>query len=216
MLQLRTIQDSFQPHWNWTSMIKNSGGTKFLYWFHCLTRPRKVNYMNCYTGNDDVTILDLLLDHLYVGQYYKTGVKFGQNFTIPATAQKSDREIVLTGESVECGDHDFSSEKLTQYTTLRMNLTETPVESLFSSGKDGNEQICMSVHDETMDCSTGIKHVANLYIIMIYEEEMTTTSLVADGGRPTPYFVLVKCDGGPEQNLSHLKNQIYMFALLLV
>ena len=42
-----------------------------------------------------------------------------------------------------------------------------------------------------MNSSTGIKHVENLYIIMIEEVEMITPGLIAGEGRLTPYFVPV-------------------------
>ena len=66
-----------------------------------------------------------------------------------------------------------------------------------------------------MDCSTGLKHVKNLYRIMRNESEMVTFGLIAGGELPTPYFVLVKCDGKPDHNLGHLLNQIYLFSLSL-
>ena len=82
--------------------------------------------MNCDVGNDYVTILDMLLGILCVGQDYKTGVQFGHTFPISATAQHSTQASVITGGSVECGDHDFSSENITPSATLWMNLVETP------------------------------------------------------------------------------------------
>ena len=134
---------------------------------------------------------------------------------ISSTAQHSTRAIVLTSDSVECRDHDFSSEKITPSATLPMNLTET-LGYVFCEGEYGNGRIYVSVNDATMDCSTIIKHVTNLYLIMRYGLEMATLVLIAGGGRTTPYFVIVDCGGGPEHNLEHLTNQIYMFALSLV
>ena len=57
-----------------------------------------------------------------------------------------------------------------------------------------------------MDRSTGLKHVENQYRIMRDEAETETLGLIADGGQPTPYFVLVECDGGHDHNLGHLAN----------
>ena len=74
----------------------------------------------------------------------------------------------------------------------------------------------MPVHDATMDHSTGLKHVKNLYRIMRDKAKMATLGLIAGGGQPTPYFVLVECDEGPDHNLCHLANQISLFALFLV
>ena len=82
--------------------------------------------MNCGAGNDDVAILDLLLSILCVGQDYKTGVQFGHTFPISATAQHSTQASVITGGSVECGDHDFSSENITPSATIWMNLAKIP------------------------------------------------------------------------------------------
>ena len=94
--------------------------------------------MNCDAGNDDVSILDTLLGLLCVGQYDKTDIQVGRIFPISETTWQSTGAIVLTGESVECEDHDFSSEKHTPSETLRINLTETLREYLFSGGEDGN------------------------------------------------------------------------------
>ena len=47
------------------------------------------------------------------------------------------------------------------------------------------------------------------------ESEMVTFGLIAGGELPTPYFVLVKCDGKPDHNLGHLVNQISLFVLSL-
>ena len=74
----------------------------------------------------------------------------------------------------------------------------------------------MSFNNDTMYRSNGLKHVANLYRIIRDEVEMATIGLIADGGRPTPNFLLVECDGGPDHNLGHLSNHISLFALLLV
>ena len=82
--------------------------------------------MNFYAGNDDVTIIDPLLGLLCVGQDDRNGVQVGWNFPISETAQHSNQAIVLTDESVECGDHDFSSENIKPYAKFWMNLTETP------------------------------------------------------------------------------------------
>ena len=83
--------------------------------------------MNCDAVNDYFTILYQFLGLIYVGQDDKTGVQVGRTFPISATAQHSIREIVLTGQSVECGGHDFSSENLTPSATIQMNLTNTLV-----------------------------------------------------------------------------------------
>ena len=45
---------------------------------------------------------------------------------------------------------------------------------------------------------------------------METIGLIAGGWQPTPYLLIVKCDGGPDHNLYHLANHISLFALLLV
>ena len=127
-----------------------------------INEARKVNYINSDKGNDDLTILDPLQSILGVGQDYKTGVQVGRTFPIYETERHSNRAIVLTGESVGCGEHDSSSENITPSATLQMNLTEMLGESLFSGGKYGNGQIYVSVNDDTMDRSTGIKHVANI------------------------------------------------------
>ena len=176
----------------------------------------KVDSVSCDAGNDGVNILDLFLGLLCVVQDYKTGVQVDWTLPISATKQQSTRAILLTGGSAECGCHDFSFKSLTPSATLQMNLTDTPGESLFSGSEDGNGRIYVSVHDSTMDYSTGLKHVPNIYIIMRYKSEMSTLGLIIGRGQPTPYFFLVGCDGGPDHNLGHLANYISLFALFLV
>ena len=172
--------------------------------------------MNCDAGNDDITILNPLLGLLCVRKYDKTGVQFVQTLPISATSPQSTRTILITGESVECGDHDFSFENLTLSATLQINLTKNPVESIFSVREYDNRQIYVSVHNYMMDFSNGIKHVANFYRIMRGEAEMATLGIVTGGVRPTPYFVLLGCYGGPDYNLGRLANQISIFVLFLV
>ena len=82
--------------------------------------------MNFDAENDDVTIMYPLLVLIFVGQYDNTGVQLVHNFLIYATLQQSTQAIVLTGKSVECGEHDFSSKYITPSATLRMNLIKTP------------------------------------------------------------------------------------------
>ena len=72
-----------------------------------------------------------------------------------------------------------------------MNLKETPRESLFSGGEDGNGIIYVSVHDATMDRSTRIKHVVNIYRFIREKSEIATLGLISGGLRPTTYFILV-------------------------
>ena len=47
-----------------------------------------------------------------------------------------------------------------------MNLTIDERYSLYSGGKDGEGVVYLSVHDETLDKSKCIKHVANLLHVM--------------------------------------------------
>ena len=77
-------------------------------------------------GNYGFTILDSLIGLMFVVQYDKAGIQVVRKFLISETECQSTRSILLTGESVEYGDHEFSSENLKPSATLRMNLTETP------------------------------------------------------------------------------------------
>ena len=65
-----------------------------------LSDDRKIDAMNCDAGNDDFTVLDMLLGLMCVGQDDKTGVQVGRTFPISSTARQSTRAIVLTGK--EC------------------------------------------------------------------------------------------------------------------
>ena len=66
---------------------------KKLWWYQaCIlvrlhNKSQKVDYINGYAGNDDITILDLLIGILCVGQDDNTGVQVGLNFPISSTAR---------------------------------------------------------------------------------------------------------------------------------
>ena len=74
--------------------------------------------MNCDAVNDDVDIIDPLLGFMCVGLYDKTGVQIGHIFSIYGTARQSTQLKVTTGDSVQCGDDDNSSENITSSATL--------------------------------------------------------------------------------------------------
>ena len=79
--------------------------------------------MNCDAGNYDIAILDPLLSLLCGGKDDNTGVQVVWDFPIYATARHSTQAMVITCESFECGEHDFSSENITPSATLWINLT---------------------------------------------------------------------------------------------
>ena len=64
-------------------------------------------------------------------------------------------------------DHDCNYEKVIPSITLRMNITETAGESLYSGWPNGIGSIFVLVHNAITDCSTGIKHIANSYEVLI-------------------------------------------------
>ena len=217
VLQSRTSRDTSHPHGHWTATMKKLWRYKASFMVRLLNMSRKEgDYMNSDDDDDHNTVLDPLHALLVVGQDDKTGIPVGRTLPIASTSRQRARGIVPEGTNVVAADHDFSCEKLTPSVTLRMNLTETPGESLFSGGKDGNGKIYVSLHDATMDHSTGFKHVANLYRIMRDEAEKATQGLFGGEAKPTPYYVLVECDGGPDHNLRHVGNQVSLFSLFLV
>ena len=67
----------------------------------------------------------------------------------------------------------------------------------------------MSVHDDTFDPSTGIKHAANLFCLM--------RTIIGTNEPPCPsYLVVLDKNGGGDHNHKHVRNQIALFSLFIL
>ena len=76
----------------------------------------------------------------------------------------------MTKEGCEprAADHDFSCEALVSSVLHNMHLCSDPGESLYSGGPQGNGISYVSVHDRTLDPSSGLKHAAHFHEYLIY------------------------------------------------
>ena len=67
----------------------------------------------------------------------------------------------------------------------------------------------MSVHDDTFDPSTGIKHAVNLLCLM--------RTIIGTNEPPCPsYLVVPDTNGGGDHNHKHVRNQISLFSLFIL
>ena len=67
----------------------------------------------------------------------------------------------------------------------------------------------VSVHDDTFDPSTGIKHAVNLLCLM--------RTIIGTNEPPCPsYLVVPDTNGGGDHNHKHVRNQISLFSLFIL
>ena len=115
--------------------------------------------------------IEPLLPHsdviLYLVQDYKESVHVGRSVPLSAFTKQSFRAIVGQYQIVITTDHDFNAEKAIPSVKLHINITETAGKCLYSGGPNGLCRIFVSVHNETTDGSTGIKHIVNVYDALI-------------------------------------------------
>ena len=96
---------------------------------------------------------------LYLVQDDKESVHVGRSVPLSVFTKQSVRSIVGQYQIVITADHNFNSEKAIPSITLHMNINETAGKYLYSGGPNGLRRIFVSVHNETTDGSTGIKHI---------------------------------------------------------
>ena len=104
---------------------------------------------------------------LYIGQYYKASVPVGLSVPLAVVGNQYSRVIFGQDQIVVTADHDWHADKMVTSVTNRMHITETYGESLYSDGPNGLGRIFVLVHNATTDPSTGIKHIANSYEVLI-------------------------------------------------
>lgn len=86
----------------------------------------------------------------------KTSVPVGRKVPIASVQNQSIRACVLLGASIEAADHSWCCEKLVPSVIQVMNNSPYPEDSHFSSRGKGNGRTFVSIHDATLDPSSGL------------------------------------------------------------
>lgn len=132
-------------------------------------------------------------------------VPIGRKIGVAAVGHQSIKAITPLDVTPVAADHDFTSEKIIPSVTLRMNLTTNPGDTLVGGGKGtGVGQIFVSLHDATLNPSTGLKHSANLRKVI---------QKIAVLEESQPYSVLIECDGGPGEKPICRLNRIFIYVV---
>ena len=148
----------------------------------------------------------------------KSSVNVGFDLPLEATPRQSNRAIVQPGTSMEAADHDFTHTRVVPSVIHLMNQSTYPGDSLYSGGPDGTGCTFVSVHDATLDPSSGMKNAAhfNQFLLRLAREHDAGREISAEEIDSLAYLVLIECDGGPDHNLTFLSNQLALFGLFLV
>ncbi len=102
-----------------------------------------------------------------IGVDNKTSVPVGRKVPIASVQNQSIRARVLPGASIEAADHSWCCEKLVPSVIQVMNNSPDPGDSLFSGGSKGNGRTFVSIHDATLDPSSGTSLLFFLWINQI-------------------------------------------------
>ena len=100
--------------------------------------------------------------------------------------------------------------------TNRMIMTETAGESLYSGGPNGLGRIFVSVHNETTNPSTGFKHIANSYEVLINLSRKSRSAPDDQLVQPLPYYVYFETDGDTYHRAMLFSNQISYLGLFMI
>lgn len=213
VLQSRSSRDD-HPCGHWVSAMKK-------YWRHYYAMLFKL--IAEYTTNDKEDFIEPCLEPrvalCVTGCDDKTSIPIGRKTPISAIGNQSSRAIVSSETVPEAADHDWHCERLTPSVIHRMNISEDPSDSLYSGGTDGNGKTFVSIHNQTLDPSSGIKHTAHFYEYLCHEANSEThnSSSNNDSTKSSfPYSVLIEADGGPDHNLTFLSNKIALLGLFLI
>ena len=153
----------------------------------------------------------------YNGCDDKAGVPVGRTIPISASARQSNRVLMEPGQTPQASDHDFLSKRGTVSGIHRMNISNNPGDSLYSGGPDGHGRGYVTTHNATLDPSSGLKHIAHFYQYMLHvAREQSAVEDIEQLRKELPYVVLIETDGGPDHNLTFLKNILSLFGLFLV
>ena len=198
------------PHAHWVSAMKNC-------WRHDASRLHVLFQEGADSWLEGDTCLEADRAMSYNGGDDKATAAVGRILPISASAKQSARVIMAPGAKPLALDHNFHNERVVPSAIHNMNISGNPGDSLYSGGPDGNGRSFVSVHDQTLDPSTGLKHAANYYqyLLHVVKERMDTDDIVELKGG-LPYTVLLETDGGPDHNLTFLNNIISLLGLFLV
>ena len=104
---------------------------------------------------------------VYLGQDDKASVTIVCSVLLAAVGKQYSRGIVGQDQRVVSADNNWHAEKMVPSVANRMSTTEKSGKSLYSGGPNGLGRILFSVHNATTDPSTGLKHIANAYDVLI-------------------------------------------------
>ena len=147
----------------------------------------------------------------------KATAAVGRMHPISASAKQSTRLIMAPGTHARATDYDFHNERVVPSVIHCQNISGNPGDSLYSGGPQGYGRTYMSVHDHTLDPSTGLKHCAHYYqyLLHVVKEEQSITGTAEELKEHLPHAVLIETDGGPDHNLTFLNNIISLLGLFL-
>ena len=94
----------------------------------------------------------------------KSNIQVGDLIPLEATPRQSNRAIVQRDTEVQACDHDFGGiPKLVPTVVHLMNQSTNSGDSLYSGGQHGTGRTFVSVHDATLEPSSGMKHAAHFH-----------------------------------------------------
>ena len=223
MLQTRDARDYSHICAHWVSGMKKM-------WRHEMSDKFRLiqEYINSVEHDDESITTCLPPQHaiMCIGDDDKASVPVGRTVPVSATSKQSSRAIVK--ESSRASDHDWSCESHALTVLQHMNISENPNDSQYSGGKDGTGFVTVSVHDRTLNPSTGLQHSANIYdyISRLAKERCNDNDDLDNNDdadniteerwrRCCPYILHIETDGGPDHNFTFLRNTMALFGLFL-
>ena len=95
-------------------------------------------------------------------------------------------------------------------------MTKTVDGLLFVGGESRNCLIHVSINDLTLLKSSGMKHEASLYNIMMMETCESISDFTNQNINSMYIYVLIKCNGGCRHNLTHQSKKTAPVMLFLI
>ena len=140
----------------------------------------------------------------------------GRSVTVADVRKKSGRGIVGQYPRVIDTNNDWNAEKMVPSITNRMNITETADKLLYSGGTNGPGRIFVSVHNAITNLSTVIKHIANVYKVLINLSRKSRSAPDDQFVQTFTYRVHFETDGGTDHRATLFKNQISYLGLFFI
>ena len=213
MLQTRDARDFSHVCAHWVSGMKKM-------WRHEISLKYNLilKYMNSRGDDNNDTCLPPQHAIMCLGDDDKASAPVGRTIPVSATGKQSSRAIVQ--ESSRAADHDWHCESLAMTVIHHMNISENPNDSQYSGGKEGTGFVTVSVHDRTLNPSTGLQHSANSYDYILRQAKKRCNADDVDNletlKRFFPLLLHIETDGGPDHNFTFLRNTMALFGLFLI